>query len=85
MREKRLITKTVEKKLTELIIDFAAREGMTIENVNGAVRKAKKYMKNNAIMQYEEPIPDNRSCTSATERSGYGIQRVCKEKSAGRV
>ncbi|MFT9495833.1 hypothetical protein [Anaerosolibacter sp.] len=51
MEEKQVIMEDVEKKLICKILQFAAEEKLTINNIKEAMEKAYLYMENNATLQ----------------------------------
>lgn len=52
--EKRLVTVSEEKELTDLIISYAKQKKFTVSNIMGAVQKVREYMADNAVVVSED-------------------------------
>lgn len=55
---KKLITKNQMDELVKIIICYAAKHGMTIYNLRKVEKEVEKYMRDNAVLDKEDPAKD---------------------------
>ncbi len=56
---KHVITESVEKQLVNLIIQYAQENQLTASNISEAVKKAKEYMQDNAVLEKGQVVASN--------------------------
>ena len=65
MKTKRLMDKTVEEKLVNLMLEQASKNNLTISNVRSITDKAISYLEANAVLEVEvQDLSGSKSYTS---------------------